>query len=43
MKDLMLILKISEGSVRHHLNKLKDQGKIVHIGPNKGGHWKITR
>ena len=43
MKDLMLILRISEGSVRHHLNKLKDQGKIVHIGPNKGGHWKITR
>lgn len=41
-KDLTIILNITEGSVRHHLNKLQEEGKIEHIGPDKGGYWKVN-
>ena len=41
-KDLIIILNITEGSARHHLNKLQEEGKIEHIGPDKGGYWKVN-
>ena len=41
MNDLMQILRISEGSARHHLKKLKEEGKIVHRGATKAGYWEI--
>ena len=39
--DLATLLKISEDGVKYQLNKLKDKGIIVHIGPDKGGHWEV--
>jgi ATP-dependent DNA helicase RecG len=33
---------ISEDGVKYQLNKLKRQGKIQRIGPDKGGYWKVT-
>ena len=41
-KDLGIILNLTEGSIRHHLNKLQEEGKIEHIGPDKGGYWKVN-
>ena len=41
-KDLIIILNITEGSARHHLNKLQEEGKIERIGPDKGGYWKVN-
>lgn len=41
MNDLMHILRISEGSARHHLKKLKEEGKIVHRGATKAGYWEV--
>lgn len=35
-------LGITEGSVRHHLKKLKAQGLVERVGPDKGGYWKIV-
>lgn len=32
---------ITEDGVKYQLNKLKKQGRIERIGPDKGGYWKI--
>lgn len=37
-KDLA---NITEEGVKYQLNKLKKQGKIERIGPDKGGYWKV--
>jgi len=42
-KDLSLLLGVTEGSVRHHLNKLQEDNRITRIGPDKGGYWKILK
>ena len=41
MKDIMKILNISEGSARHNIKKLKDEGRIEHKGSTKSGYWEI--
>ena len=42
MSDLMKILKISEGSLRHHMKRLKEEKKICHIGATKAGYWEVN-
>lgn len=42
-KDLSLLLGVTEGSVRHHLNKLQEEKRITRIGPDKGGYWNILK
>jgi ATP-dependent DNA helicase RecG len=32
-------LRISAGAVKKHLRKLKTQGLLRRVGPDKGGHW----
>ncbi len=32
---------ITEDGVKYNLNKLKQEGKLKRIGPDKGGYWKI--
>ena len=34
---------ITEDGVKYQLNKLKKQGIIERIGPDKGGYWKIIK
>jgi len=34
---------ITEDGVKYQLNKLKKQGIIERIGPDKGGYWKINK
>ena len=41
MKDIMKILDISEGSARHNIKKLKDDGRIEHKGATKAGYWDV--
>lgn len=40
-KEISSYLHISEGSVRHHMNCLIEEGIIKHHGPDKGGYWEI--
>lgn len=40
-KDLSIILNKTEGSIRHHLNKLQEEKIIKHYGPDKGGYWEV--
>lgn len=39
--DLMTLLDIGEGSVKHHLKVLQGKGRIEHPGPDKGGYWEV--
>ena len=34
-------LSLSEKTIEKHLKKLKEQGIIRRVGPDKGGHWEI--
>ena len=36
-----LIDGITEDGIKYHLNKLKEQGVIRRVGPDKGGVWQI--
>ena len=36
------LVGISESGVKYHLDKLRKEGKIIHIGPTKKGYWKIN-
>lgn len=42
-KDLSLLLGVTEGSIRHHLNKLQEEKHIKRIGPDKGGYWEVIK
>ncbi|MCQ2086844.1 MAG: putative DNA binding domain-containing protein [Bacilli bacterium] len=42
-KDLSLLLGVTEGSIRHHLNKLQEDKIIRHVGPDKGGYWEVLK
>lgn len=41
-KDLAQKVGITEKGVRYHLEQLKKQGKLRHVGPTKGGYWEVT-
>lgn len=41
-KDLVSLIGVTEGSVRHHLNKLQEHGILKRVGPNKGEYWMIV-
>jgi len=36
-----LIEGITEDGIKYNLDKLKKEGKIKRIGPDKGGHWVV--
>lgn len=40
-KNLAQKVGITEKGVRYHLEQLKKQGKLRHVGPTKGGHWEV--
>ncbi len=42
-KDLTVLLDTTEGSIRHQLKKLQEEGIIRHNGPDKGGYWEIMK
>lgn len=41
-KKMAELVGISESGVKYHLDKLRKDGKIVHIGSTKKGYWKIN-
>lgn len=40
-KDLAQRVGITEKGVRYHIEQLKKQGKLRHVGPTKGGYWEV--
>ncbi|MCK9567303.1 MAG: winged helix-turn-helix transcriptional regulator [Methanothrix sp.] len=41
--DLALHIGITERAIKMQIEKLKAQGRIQRIGPDKGGHWQTTK
>lgn len=39
---LMEVLGLSQRMIEKHLRKLREQGLIRRIGPDKGGHWEVV-
>ncbi len=36
-------LEITPRAVEKHINNLKKTKKIIRVGPNRGGHWKVIK
>lgn len=36
------ITGLSDRGVRNNIDKLKQQGLITRVGPDKGGHWEVN-
>ena len=41
ISELSKNLKISTRAVEKQIARLKKQGKIRRVGPDKGGHWEV--
>ena len=41
--DLALHVGITERAIKKQIEKMKAQGRIRRIGPDKGGHWQTTK
>lgn len=41
-KEIAEAITISPNTVKEYIAKLKREGKIKRIGPDKGGHWEVT-
>jgi predicted HTH transcriptional regulator len=41
--EMVKQLKITEGSLRHHLEQLKAKGIIRREGADKGGKWVVVK
>ena len=40
-KELMDQTGLTRRGVEWNLRKLKDEGRIKRVGPDKGGHWEV--
>lgn len=43
IEELMQSLDFSASGIKKIIRKLKENGKIKRIGPDKGGHWEIVK
>lgn len=41
--DLALRVGITEWAIKKQIRKMKPQGRIQRIGPDKGGCWQVAR
>lgn len=42
ISEMMMLLGLSQKGVKKNLTKLKEQGLIRRVGPDKGGHWEVV-
>ena len=40
--DLVRSVGITDRAIKKQIEKLKVQGRIRRIGPDKGGHWEVV-
>lgn len=40
-REIAATLRTTESTVRYRLDKLRVAGKIIRVGPDKGGQWKV--
>lgn len=42
IKEICAALPMSDKGVRKNINKLKEQGRLRRVGPDKAGSWQVT-
>ena len=42
ISELAEIIGISTRAIEKQINRLQNDNKIIHVGPDKGGHWNIV-
>ena len=40
--DMVAIVGINRSAIQRHLSNLKAAGRLLRIGPDKGGHWEVV-
>jgi predicted HTH transcriptional regulator len=40
-KDLAVMFDKSPRTIERHIKKLREQGLLVRVGADKGGHWEV--
>jgi hypothetical protein len=43
IRELAAQYRLSVHSVQHHINKLKEDGVIRHVGSTKAGRWEVVK
>ena len=43
ISELAEIIGVTTRSIERNIQNLQQEGKLVRIGPDKGGHWEITK
>ena len=43
IEELASSLKITDRGVKKNLAKLKKEGIIIRVGPDKGGYWEVIK
>ena len=43
LADMVEALGITRSTIQKHIVNLKVAGRLRRIGPDKGGHWEVTR
>jgi ATP-dependent DNA helicase RecG len=41
--ELAAAIGISADGIKYHLDRLRKQGVLKHVGPDKGGYWEIVK
>ena len=41
--DLSKVLNVKEDAIQYYLNQLKQSGRIIRHGPDKGGYWQNAK
>ena len=40
--ELAKLVRISERKIKENIRKLKENGLLKRVGPDKGGHWAVN-
>ena len=42
-QELAVALGLTRDGIKYHLNKMKRDGMIRHVGPSRGGRWEVLK
>ena len=40
--DVVAFIGVNRSAIQRHLSNLKAAGRLLRIGPDKGGHWDVV-
>ena len=42
-KELAVFIGITEDGIKYHITRLRKEGILKRIGPDKGGYWEVVK